>query len=151
MFSPPECWTSHIISLPPTPIYKKQATKMASLEINLDKNPLGWYCQRWWKGRKSPRLSKGTCLVAWIVYQSETYSQIISVWHFVMFDNFDNWLWKLHSVIWIISRVSCSIFHPTQRYPIQPNPTHPLKAYAATSVSDGAIWITLCCPTWEEY
>ena len=34
----------------------------------------------------------------------------------------------------------CSyILHPTQRFPIQPNPIHPLIAYASTSVSDGVI------------
>ena len=36
----------------------------------------------------------------------------------------------------IISSTSCSILHLTRR-PSQSNPSHPLIAYAATSVSDG--------------
>ena len=43
---------------------------------------------------------------------------------------------------YLISSVSYSILHPTRRFPIKS--THPLTAYAATSVSDG-IFISVRC------
>ena len=41
----------------------------------------------------------------------------------------------------IIRSVSCSILHPTRRFPIHPSihPIHPLIAYAVTSISDSII------------
>ena len=50
-----------------------------------------------------------------------------------------------HFLVWVISSVSCSILHPTQRFPSN-HPIHPLIAYAATSVSDSVITLgdTLC-------
>ena len=48
-------------------------------------------------------------------------------------------------IVTLISSASCSITHPTRRFPS----IHPLIAYAATSVSDGVIWITVTFANWS--